>query len=42
MYIKNIYGSEVGQKWENQYHILMCIYMQSRILVQMNLFAGKQ
>ena len=35
-------GSEVSQKEKNKYCILVCIYMESRKMVLMNLFAGKK
>ena len=34
--------SEVSQKEKNKYHILTYIYMESRKMVLMNLFAGQQ
>ena len=34
--------NEVSHKEENKYHILMYIYMESRKMVRMNLFAGQQ
>ena len=34
--------SEVSQKEKNKYHILTYIYMESRKMVLINLFAGQQ
>ena len=42
MNLEPIIQSEVNQKEEYKYHILMHIYMESRKMVLMNLFAGQQ
>ena len=42
MNLEPIIQSEVSQKEKNKYHILMYIYMESRKMVLMNLFAGQQ
>ena len=42
MNLESIIQSEVGQKEKNKYHILTHIYVESRKMVLMNLFAGQQ
>ena len=42
MKLELIIQSEVSQKEKDKYHILVCIYMESRKMVQKNLFAGQQ
>ena len=42
MNLQPIIQSEVSQKEKNKYHILTYIYMESRKMVLMNLFAGQQ
>ena len=38
--LEPILQSEVTQKEKAKYHILMCIYMESRKMVLMNICAG--
>ena len=40
--LEPIIQSEVSQKQKDKYHILTYIYMESRKMVLMNLFAGQQ
>ena len=40
--LEPIIQSEVSQKEKDKYHILTYIYMESRKMVLMNLFAGQQ
>ena len=42
MNLEPIIQSEVSQKEKNKHHILMHIYMGSRKLVLLNLFAGQE
>ena len=42
MKLEPVTQSEVSRKEKNKYHILTHIYMDSRKMVLMNLFAGKQ
>ena len=42
MDLEIVIQSEVSQKEKNKYCILVCIYMESRKMVLMNLFAGKK
>ena len=42
MKLEPVTQSEVSCKEKNKYHILTHIYMDSRKMVLMNLFAGKQ
>ena len=42
MNVKPIAQSEVSRKEKNKYHMLTYIYMESRKMVLMNLFAGQQ
>ena len=40
--LEPIIQSKVSQKEKNKYHILSHIYLESRKVVLMNLFAGKE
>ena len=42
MNLNPIAQDEVSQKEKDKYHVLMLIYMESRKVVMMNLFAGQQ
>ena len=42
MNLEPIIQSEVSQKEKNKYHILTHIYMESRKMIWMNLFAGQE
>ena len=42
MNLEPIIQSEVSQKEKDKYHILTHIYMESRKMVLMNLFAGQE
>ena len=42
MNLEPIIQSDISQKEKNKYHILICIYMESRKMVLMNLFVGQQ
>ena len=42
MNLEPLIQSEVSQKEKNKCHILAHIYMESRNMVRMNLFAGQQ
>ena len=42
MNLELIIHSEVSQKEKNKCYILTCVYMESRKMVLMNLFAGQQ
>ena len=42
MNLEPIIQSEVSKKEKNKYHILTYIYMESRKMILMNLFAGQQ
>ena len=42
MNLEPIIQSEVSKKEKNKYHILTYVYMESRKMILMNLFAGQQ
>ena len=40
--LESVIQSEVSQKERNEYHIVTHIYLESRNMVLMNMFAGKE